>query len=84
LEAGRKKAGYTSMAFVGTMVLFTRDFRVGTLGFGMIIAMEVSARHAIMAHPATGVMVPPENSAFQPSEENQLPDQPEDTYSTSY
>jgi hypothetical protein len=66
LEASRKKAGYTALALVGGLFLITRDANVATLGGFTIIAMELSARHAIMADPKSGVMQNPSPaSAFE-------------------
>lgn len=58
LEAGRKKAMWTSAAIVGGMFLLTHDpnvFQVGALAF---LALEWSHRHANATHPNTGKMVP--------------------------
>jgi hypothetical protein len=65
-ESSRKKAGYTSFIFVSAITLITRDANVGLLGFASIVAMEVNYRHAIMAHPVTGMMVPPAGSDYVP------------------
>lgn len=57
LEAGRKKAMWTSGAVVGGMFLLTRDpnvFMVGGLAF---LALEWSHRHANTTAPGTGKMV---------------------------
>ena len=67
LASSRKKAGYTAMVLVSALTLITRDGNVGVLGFGTIVAMEVSYRHAIMAHPGTGVMEAPTAQAYQPA-----------------
>lgn len=66
LETCRKKAGYTSLVLVAALTLLTRDGNIGILGGGTIIAMELTYRHAIMAHPVSGVMQAPESSAFEP------------------
>lgn len=63
LQSCRKKAAYTSFAFVSAVVLLTRDANVGVLGFGTIIAMDLQYRHAIMADPSNGVMVAPDATA---------------------
>jgi hypothetical protein len=76
LESGRKKAGYTAAIFVAGMTLLTRDANVGILGSFSIIAMEINARHAIMGHPVTGKMVPPDDSAYQPVDGSMVPDYP--------
>lgn len=67
LESSRKKAGYTSFIFVAGVTLITRDANVGLLGFASIVAMELEYRHAIMANPATGQMVPPAGSSYTPA-----------------
>ena len=57
LDAGRKKAMWTSAAVVGGMFLLTHDpnvFQVGALAF---LALEWSHRHANATHPNTGKMV---------------------------
>ena len=79
LETSRKKAGYTAVAGVAALTLLTRDANIGILGGGTIIAMELTARHAIMAHPITGKMTAPEDTAYTPSTDQsnvvQMPDQ---------
>jgi hypothetical protein len=65
-ESSRKKAGYTAFIFVSGLTLITRDSNVGLLGFASIVAMEFNYRHAIMAHPVTGQMVPPAGSDYVP------------------
>ena len=69
LESSRKKAGYTALAGVAALTLLTRDANIGILGGGTIIAMELTTRHAIMAHPVTGKMTAPEDSAYVPSQD---------------
>jgi hypothetical protein len=70
LESSRKKAGYTALVLVGSLTLITRDANVGILGFGSIVAMELHYRHAIMAAPETGKIVPPAPSQYQPAIDN--------------
>lgn len=70
LESSRKKAGYTALIGVAALTLITRDANVGILGFGSIVAMEIHYRHAIMASPVTGKVVPPAPSAYQPAMTN--------------
>jgi hypothetical protein len=70
LESSRKKAGYTALMGVSALTLLTRDANVAILGGGAIIAMELNARHAIMAHPDTGKMTAPEASGYEPSYDN--------------
>lgn len=73
LESSRKKAGYTSFLFVSGLFLITRDGNVAILGYASIIAMEVSCRHAIMSDANTGMIVPPDVSAYQPPDGNVVP-----------
>lgn len=68
LEISRKKAGYTSLVLVGGLALLARDVNIVILGGAAIIAMEAHYRHAIMAHPETGQMMPPPNTSYQPAE----------------
>lgn len=68
LEASRKKAGYTSLIMVGGVALLGRDPNIVILGGAAIIAMEAHYRHAIMAHPQTGEIIPPGPSSYQPVE----------------
>lgn len=68
LDTSRRKAGLTSLVFVAAMVLLTRDANLGILGGGTIIAMELSYRHSIMAHPQSGRMVPVNPGQYQPAE----------------
>lgn len=66
LESSRKKAGYTAFVLVAGVGLIARDANIIILGGAAIIAMELQYRHAIMAHPDTGVMQPPGNEAYNP------------------
>src|SRR6266536_312395 len=68
LESSRKKAGWTALVLVSALTLITRDGNVGVLGYGTIVAMELSYRQAIMAHPETGRIQAPVESAYQPAE----------------
>lgn len=68
LESTRKKAGYTAFAAVAALTLIAKDANIGILGFGSIIAMEAHYRHAIMADPATGRIIPPAESVYAPAE----------------
>jgi len=67
LESSRKKAGYTAIAGVAALTLLTKDANIGILGGGAIVAMELTTRHAIMAHPLTGKLTAPEGSSYVPS-----------------
>lgn len=66
-ETARKKAGYQSALLVASVGLIARDANIIILGSASIIAMEMSYRHAIMAHPETGVMQPPTESTYAPA-----------------
>lgn len=57
LEAGRKKAMWTSAALVGGMFLLTHDPNVFMIGGLSFLALEWSHRHANATHPNTGKMV---------------------------
>ena len=67
LESSRKKAGYTALALVSALGLITKDGNIVVLGYATIGAMEVWYRHAIMADPATGSMVPPVADPYSPA-----------------
>lgn len=66
-ETSRKKAGYEAAVLVAGIGLIARDANIIILGAGTIIAMELSYRHAIMAHPQTGQMVPPGDNTYAPA-----------------
>lgn len=68
LESSRRKAGYTSLVAVAGLMLITKDANVGILGFSAIVAMELHYRHAIMASPVTGQIVPPNPAQYQPAQ----------------
>lgn len=73
LESSRKKAGYSALVLVAALVLLTKDANVGILGGGTIIAMELSYRHGIMAHPESGKLVNPNPAAAYEPAENVIP-----------
>lgn len=64
IETSRKKAGYTAFVLVAGIGLIARDANIIILGSATIIAMELNYRHAIMAHPDTGVMQPPTDMVY--------------------
>lgn len=68
VTSSRKKAGWTSVIFVAGLSLIARDANIAILGGATIIAMELSYRHAIMAHPETGQMIVPARTAYAPAE----------------
>jgi hypothetical protein len=59
LEAGRKKAVWTSAALLGAVSLLTRDVNVFILGGATLIALDLHARTAISSSPETGRLVSP-------------------------
>jgi len=73
LETSRRKAGYTSLVMVGALAVLAKDPNMVILGGGAIVAMELQYRHAIMAHPDTGKIVPPAPTAYQPAQDT-VPD----------
>lgn len=66
-ETARKKAGYQSALLVASVGLIAKDANIIILGGASIIAMELTYRHSIMAHPETGVMQPPGESTYAPA-----------------
>lgn len=68
LSAARKKAGYTALVGIAAIGLLSKDANIVILGGATIIAMELGYRHAIMAHPETGAIVPPAPTTYQPAE----------------
>lgn len=66
-ETSRKKSGYEAAILVAGIGLIARDANIIILGSATIIAMELTYRHAIMAHPETGKMVPPGESVYMPA-----------------
>lgn len=54
LEAGRKKAAWTSAAVISAISLITKDKTIFVLGGLMLIALDWHARHGIAASPETG------------------------------
>lgn len=69
LEACRKKAGYSSLALVAGISLITKDANIFILGTFTIIAMELMARHSIMANPESGKIENPNpNAAYEPAQ----------------
>jgi hypothetical protein len=59
LEAGRKKAVWTSAALLSAVSLLTRDVNVFILGGATLIALDIHARTAIVSAPDTGQLVSP-------------------------
>lgn len=67
VETSRKKAGYTAFIMVAGIGLISRDANIIILGSATIIAMELQYRHAIMAHPQSGIMQPPTSAVYEPA-----------------
>jgi hypothetical protein len=68
LESSRKKASYEAAVIVAGIGLISHDANIIILGAATIIAMELTYRHSIMAHPATGIMQPPGDTNYLPAE----------------
>ena len=66
-ETSRKKAGYQAALLVAGIGLIAKDANIIILGSATIIAMELTYRHAIMAHPDTGKMVAPGDTVYAPA-----------------
>lgn len=86
LETSRKKAGYTSLVLVAALTLLTKDGNIGILGAASIAAMEISYRHAIMAHPQSGQLTAPDSAAYTEPDDNVVPITPaaDDGYASGY
>jgi len=67
VETSHKKASYKAAIVVAGIGLIAKDANIIILGSASIIAMELTYRTAIMAHPETGVMVPPGESVYAPA-----------------
>lgn len=57
IEAGRKKATYTSAAILGVVTLLTKDVNVFVLGAVTLFALDMHTRHANASSPTTGMLV---------------------------
>jgi len=86
LESSRKKAGYTSFILVSALTLLAKDMNIGILGFGSIIAMELTYKHAIMANPATGKIEAPSPTAYVPASPTNVTTMsaPDNSYNDSF
>lgn len=67
VEGSRRKAGYKAALVVAGIGLIAKDANIIILGSATIIAMELTYRTAIMAHPETGAMVAPGEMAYAPA-----------------
>lgn len=65
IEAGRKKAAWTSAAVVGAVALLTKDKTIFVLGGTMLIMLDWHTRHANAVSPDTGRLV--SNSGYEPA-----------------
>lgn len=59
IEAGRKKAAWTSAAVLSGVTLITRDVNVFVLGAVVLFALDMHTRHANASNPDTGDLVSP-------------------------
>jgi len=57
IEAGRRKATYTSAGILAGITLLTKDVNVFILGGVVLFALDFHARHANASNPATGNLV---------------------------
>ncbi len=71
IEAGRKKAAWTSAAVVAGVALITRDKTIFVLGGAMLIALDWHTRHANAVSPETGQLV--SNEGYAPAAGNVTP-----------
>lgn len=68
IEAGRKRAAWTSAVVVSAVSLLARDKTVFILGGLMVVALDWHARHANGVHPETGKLVDATPQAYQPAQ----------------
>lgn len=57
VEAGRKKAVWTSAGILAAITLLTKDVEVFILGGVVLVALDFHARHANATSPETGNLV---------------------------
>lgn len=60
IEAGRKKAAITAAVAVVGIALITKDANVYILAGGLLVALDICARHANTTDPTNGQMVSPD------------------------
>jgi hypothetical protein len=65
IEAGRRKAVWTSAGVLAAITLLTKDVNVFILGGIVLIALDVHARHANVTSPETGKLVSDEGYSNQ-------------------
>jgi hypothetical protein len=57
IEAGRKKATWTSAGILAAITLLTKDVNIFILGGVTLFALDFHARHANASNPQTGNLV---------------------------
>jgi hypothetical protein len=57
VEAGRKKAAWTSAAAISAITLLTKDTNILILGGVTLFALDMHTRHANASNPVTGQLV---------------------------
>lgn len=62
-----KKAGATSLVLVTGISLIARDANIAILGFATIVLLQCHYRHSNAVSPATGGMVAPAPTSWQPA-----------------
>lgn len=75
IDAGRKKAAWTSAAMVSVLSLLTKDKTVFVIGGIAVIALDMHARTANAAHPSNGKII--SNEGYRPSQETAAVDEAE-------
>lgn len=65
IDAGRKKAAWTSVIAVAGISLITKDKNIFILGGAMVAALDWHARLANASHPETGELV--SNTGYEPA-----------------
>lgn len=66
VEAGRKKAAWTSVVAVAGIALMARDKTIFILGGATVFALDWHTRHANAVSPDTGQLV--DNSGYVPAQ----------------
>jgi hypothetical protein len=69
IDAGRRKAAWTSAAVVGAIALLTKDKTIFVLGGTMLIMLDWHTRHANVVDPTTGSVV--SNAGYEPADSAQ-------------
>jgi hypothetical protein len=98
IEAGRKKAAWTSAALIGFVFLITQDLNAFWISGLALTGIDLMTKHANGVNPATGKLTPAPGSsitgqAMEPAADNDTafplasyadPVQPDLTYDQSY